>query len=351
MIRFGSTFTAMLALPLFMGLAQPIRAQDRNMTFNGVSRHYILHAPPGLTKPPVVFILHGSGMSGRQMVDITKMDAVSDREKFLVVYPDGVNNSFNTSGAVDFEFFLAILDTLDNIYHVDRNRVYAAGFSQGGVMSYHIACRYADKFAAVAPVSGRIQETCTPKRPIPLLAIFGTKDVLTPAAFMKDMAAIADFDGCPKTPSVVTRPYPADNANSAVTHMEFGPCNDGIAVWADSVRGGPHEWPMDTQTKMNASEEVWSFFKQWSLDQPTRLRHPPSAGPGRGIRAGFVAGRLEVRGVVPASRLRVFDLRGQLVARAGNARIPLDFRSLPGGVYWLQAESEGRVESLRLAKP
>lgn len=352
---------AALAVCLYAGAFHPASAQDQNMNFNGVSRHYILHAPAGIEKPPVVFILHGSAMSGKQMQDITKMDAVADREKFLVVYPDGVNNSFKTSGPTDFEFFLAILDTLDAKYRIDRNRVYAAGFSQGGVMSYHIACRYADKFAAVAPVSGRIQETCTPKRPIPLLAIFGTKDVLSPDAFMKDMASIADFNGCPKTPAVTARPYPADNANSTVTHMEFGPCKEGVAVWADSVRGGPHEWPMDTRTKMNASEEVWGFFKKWTLAGPVTdagySRSPEKQG---GIRATLAGGRLGLLGVVPGMRIRVFDLHGRLVlARMASQSAhsgtdagggSMDLGEIPAGVFLLKADGPGRSESLRVAR-
>lgn len=324
-------------------------AQDQTIQFGGTARHFILHAPSGLSKPPVVFVLHGSGMTGAQMVSNTKMDAVADKEKFIAVYPNGINNSWQTAPATDFEFLLAIVDTLDARFHVDRERIYVSGFSQGGVMSYHAACRYADKFAAVAPVSGRIQETCVPKRPIPLLAIFGTSDVLTPAAFMKDLGTIADFDGCPKT-AEVTRPYPAGNASSVVTHMVFGPCKNGIEVWADSVKGGPHEWPMDTKTKMNASEEVWGFFKKWTLSGTTGIARR-EGGAGNGIKAAFAAGKLEVAGAEAGSRIQVFDLRGRLAAASDEARMPLDFRGRPGGVYWVKVEGNGRTACARVAVP
>jgi poly(3-hydroxybutyrate) depolymerase len=324
-------------------------AQVQTIPFGGASRQFILHAPSGLSKPPVVFVLHGSGMTGQQMVDNTRMNAVSDREKFLAVYPDAINKSWNTSASTDFGFLLAIVDTLDARYHIDRNRVYASGFSQGGVMSYHIACRYADKFAAVAPVSGRLQETCAPKRAIPMLAIFGTQDVLTPAAFLKDVATIADADGCPKTPSV-TRPYPAGSPNSVVTQLRFGPCQDGVEVWADSVRGGPHEWPMNTATKINGSEEVWAFFKQWTLDGTPALSRPGAAPLARKGSVAFARGLLRWEGLDVGARLRVFDPGGRLRAEAPAEAGQIPFRA-PPGVYRVLAEAAGRASVFAIVVP
>jgi poly(3-hydroxybutyrate) depolymerase len=319
-------------------------AQDQTLQFGGVARHFILHAPTGLSKPPVVFVLHGSGMTGSQMVANTKMDAVADKEKFLAVYPNGINNSWQTAPATDFEFLLAIVDTLDARYHIDRDRVYVSGFSQGGVMAYHAACRYADKFAAVAPVSGRIQETCVPKRTIPLLAIFGTSDVLTPDAFMKDLGIVADFDGCPKTPAII-RPYPAGNSASVVTHMQFGPCKDGVEVWADSVKGGPHEWPMDTKTKMNGSEEVWGFFKQWTLHGPVTSARQVQGYKRDRISAVYAAGAVRLDGIESGMRIRILDHQGRLVfeAKAGAGEIP--FRAKTSGVYQVVAERNRQTTS------
>ena len=335
---------------LFAWAAASASAQDQTIPFGGVARHFILHVPTGISKPPVVFVLHGTGMTGSQMVANTKMDAVADREKFIAVYPNGVNNSWQTAPATDFEFLLAIVDTLDARYHVDRDRVYVSGFSQGGVMAYHAACRYADKFAAVVPVSGRIQETCTPKRPIPLLAIFGTSDVLTPSAFMKDVGTIADFDGCPKTPTV-TRPYPESNPNSAVTHMEFGPCKNGVAVWADSVKGGPHEWPMNTATKMNGSEEVWGFFKQWTLKGSATPARPASEGRQDRISAAYAAGALKLNGIEAGSRIRILDYRGRLVSEARAGAGEMRFLGQPSGIYQVVVEGKGQSSPLRIAIP
>jgi poly(3-hydroxybutyrate) depolymerase len=304
-------------------------AQDQTIRFGGVARHFILHVPAGLSKPPVVFVLHGTGMTGAQMVTNTKMDAVADKEKFLAVYPNGINNSWQTAPATDFEFLLAIVDTLDARYHIDRERVYVSGFSQGGVMAYHAACRYADKFAAVAPVSGRIQETCTPKRTIPLLAIFGTADVLSPAAFMQDMGIIANFDGCPKTP-VITSPYPVGNPGSAVTHMEFGPCRDGIKVWADSIKGGPHEWPMNA---MNGSEEVWGFFKEWTLHGAVTAARPLPEERRVRFLAAYAGGVLKMDGVEAGARIRILDHQGRLVFETKAVVGDIPFRAKSFGVY------------------
>jgi polyhydroxybutyrate depolymerase len=47
---------------------------------------------------------------------------------------------------------LALIDTIDARYHIDRNSVYVSGFSKGGGVTFALACKYADAFAAIAPV-------------------------------------------------------------------------------------------------------------------------------------------------------------------------------------------------------
>ena len=109
----------------------------------------------------------------------------------LVVYPSakpnwnsGFGNDLNwpTPDINDIGFISSLIDTLSNRYNVDLNRIYAAGFSNGGFMAYNLACQLSDRITAVASVAGVMStETavnCNPSRPIPVLHIHGTDDTI-----------------------------------------------------------------------------------------------------------------------------------------------------------------------------
>jgi poly(hydroxyalkanoate) depolymerase family esterase len=344
------------ALMLLASAGAFAQSQNLTMQIGGVARKYILYAPTGLpANPPLVYVIHGFNMTGQQEVGLTKMNAVADKGKFLVVYPDALLDasnqpSWDMSGQNDYKFLLAIIDSADAKYHIDRNKVYASGFSQGGFMSFQLGCRYADKFAAIAPVSGLLNGTCKPSRAVPMFLTFGTADVATPASFMQSVDAWVKLAECPATPKV-TRPYPATNPNSVVTRIEYGPCKDGTAVMADSVKGGPHEWPMNTQTKVNNSEEVWAFFQKYSL--PTAMGiggNGPGARAGR-LSASFAHGKIRLHGARDGITVRILDTRGRVVAAAPAGPADLEFEGIPGGVYQVLASGNGESDAFTISVP
>lgn len=332
-------------------------AQSQNQTFQvaGVARKYILHAPAGLpANPPLVYVIHGFNMSGQQEVQLTRMNAVADREKFIVVYPDALPNSSNQqswdmAGENDYKFLLAIIDTVDARHPIDRNRVYASGFSQGGFMSFQLGCRYADVFAAIAPVSGLLNQACSPKRPVPMKFTFGTNEGFAVSGFVESAVKWVDLNGCNTTPTV-TRPYPAGNPNSVVTRLAYSGCRQGADVVVDSVKGGPHEWPMNTQTKINNSEEVWAFFKKYTLSGSTALPLPSPAGRARFL-ARYSDGIIRLEGVDGNSRVRILDHRGRVIAEAPAGQGRFGFQGRPSGVYQVLVDGAGTRAALKIAIP
>src|SRR5690606_25352145 len=120
-----------LAAASLFAAASGAIAQTQTLQVAGVTRNYILHAPAGLgEKPPLVFVIHGFNMTGQQEVNLTRMNAVADREKFIVVYPNALPNgsnqqSWDMSGPNDFAYLLAIIDSVDARHGIDRNKVYA----------------------------------------------------------------------------------------------------------------------------------------------------------------------------------------------------------------------------------
>lgn len=347
MIRFSATAAACLAL---LAGAQA-QTSTVNMQFGGKARSYILHLPTGGgTKLPLMFILHGFGMTAADQQNGVKMDVISDREKFIVAYPNAIDKNWDQTGDSDWKFILAVLDSIDAKHSVERSRVYLAGFSQGAGMAHAGGCRYADKFAAIAPVSGNIPADCKPVRAIPMFLTFGTNDIATPQKFMQSASSWAALDSCAATPTVI-RPYPASNPASLVTRIAWTGCRSGTAVIADSVSGGPHEWPMDTRTKVNNSEEVWTFFKGYSLSGTTSLPRTalPFSRPTGSV--AFTQGRIRWEGVGYGASLRVFEPGGRLVAEANAGRGDIPFQGRPAGVYRVVAKAGGKASVFTIAVP
>ena len=341
----------------FLCLATGAFAQTQTIQVAGKARTYILHAPTGLTDPPLVFVIHGFNMTGQQMVGITRMNTIADREKFVVVYPNALPNasnepSWNLSGPDDYAFLMAIIDSAKARQKVDPKRVYASGFSQGGFMTFQLGCRYSEVFAAIGPVSGTFQNpsACAPKRAVPMMLTFGTNEGFSVDGFIKSGTDWVKLNGCNATPAV-QKPYPPTLANSVVTRSTYSGCREGTEVVTQSVEGGGHEWPMDTRTRVNNSEETWTFFKKYTLPGPMDIsRRSGQAGSG-GIKASLIEGKVRLLGVAAESQVRVFDTRGMRVATEAGARGEPAFRVQAGGVYQVLVGHAGRTEVLRIAVP
>ena len=348
------------ACALVVLMSAPGFSQTQRMTIAGVQRSYILHAPSGLDNPPLVLNIHGFNMSASSEQGYTQMDKIADRDKFIVVYPDALPNSSNQqswdlTGNNDYTFLLAIIDTVDKKYQIDRSRIYACGFSQGGFMSFQLACRYSDIFAAIAPTSGLITMggggACTLKRPLSMRLTFGTDDVATPAQFMQCVTTWLALDSCPSTP-VITRPYPASNPNSVVTRIYYGPCAQGTEVIADSIHTGQHEWPMNTSDRINNSEETWAFLKKFSLPDPTPVVRTTGAQPVHAsVSASYHAGTIQLRGIREAASVRVIDTEGRVVAAATPTGDRFSFSNKPSGVYMVRIQGKGGAVARRILVP
>lgn len=130
------------------------------------ARTYRLHVPAGLPAgpAPLVVALHSALSSGAVMELLSRLDLVADREKFLVVYPDGepagarvwnAGDCCNRSRSDDVGFLVGLIDHLVATQRADRARVYVTGISNGAMMAYRLACQRADRIAAFAPVAAR----------------------------------------------------------------------------------------------------------------------------------------------------------------------------------------------------
>ncbi len=270
---------------------------------DGRQRTYLVHLPSGYSRQsdrafPLVFALHGGTGSGRTTGGLTGFNAVSDRNDFIVAYPDGIEEFWASGigttpperlGVDDVAFFSALIDKLAADYRVDRRRVYSCGISNGGAMSQRLACELGSKIAAVAAISSTMPEPlamrCAPTRPIPIMYMHGTEDPLAPIegrqsavnGNLLSLAASVDkwlgVNRC-STPPTVTHLPDIANDGTRVRREDYGGCANPVVVYV--IEGGGHTWPGGVQylpvavigrtsRDINASEIIWEFFKQFQL--------------------------------------------------------------------------------------
>ena len=294
--------TILLLCGLFLLTASAVTlaaSVSETLKSGGDLRNYWLVRPEGLenTKPaPLLMVLHGSAGSGEDMMTVTQrgFERLADKEKFVVVYPDALERRWNDQGGTvdDVGFLLAIVDKLVADGLVDKNRIYVAGISNGGMMAQRLACEQADRIAGIATVAGGLPEplqaTCKPARALPVLVIHGTEDPIVPWSG----GAVAGFEDFGKVLSaretakfwaannrcgdggVIAAEPDRDPKDGTRVKMEvFASCPAGAAVKLAAVEGGGHTWPGGyqylperfigrTSQDVDANSLIWNFFKE-----------------------------------------------------------------------------------------
>ncbi len=153
----------------------------------GRDRVYRLHKPAGLpASASLVVVLHGGFGSAEQAERSYGWDQLADSAKFVAVYPDGVKRAWNVNGGGccgrpaeenidDVGFISAVVANVAKNIGIDASRVYATGMSNGGIMSYTLACN-TTLFAAIGPVAGTQLDPCRSPHPVSVMAVHGTAD-------------------------------------------------------------------------------------------------------------------------------------------------------------------------------
>jgi polyhydroxybutyrate depolymerase len=223
------------------------------LTLGTLQRTYLVHTPPGYTgntPVPVVFDFHGLGSDGAGQKAFSRWDELGDTEGFIVVYPDGVDKSWNAGVCCsddksidDVAFVRAIIGALQSDACIDPKRVYATGCSNGGGMSYKLACEAADVIAGVAPVDfdcvdGSACSQCKPSRAVTEVQFRGTGDSLVDydgsGAFMgaqKNFELWGDLNMCTGTPSALP---------STSACQSYPACGGGAETVLCTVQSGTH---------------------------------------------------------------------------------------------------------------
>ncbi|HUO40161.1 MAG TPA: PHB depolymerase family esterase [Mycobacterium sp.] len=250
------------------------------MSFGGLSRTYRVYKPAGLpAAAPLVVMLHGGFGSGEQAEKSYGWDPLADSAKFIVAYPDGIGRAWNVHGCCgqparegidDVGFITAMVSQISNSIGVDPARVDATGISNGGMMSYTLACNSA-VFAAIGPDSATQPDACSAPHPTSVMHIHGTADRLIPynggqGASVVDGPAVADVNAFWR--NVDQCAAPAVSTGAAVT-TSTAECAGNRSVVLITIDGGGHQWPGGTtflergdpmSQVLNATATFWEFF-------------------------------------------------------------------------------------------
>lgn len=284
------------------------RTVELTLSHDGFERKYLLYSPPfelpRSDAKPLLFVLHGGGGTHRGMVRLTKsrFNQLADRDGFFVVYPQGIGKAWNEGrgdliseahrrGIDDVGFFRALIEYLVSKHPIDSDRVFVTGISNGGLMSFRLACSLSDKIRAIAPVTASIPSAilplCRAESTVSLAVFNGTEDPLVPyyggqsAVFRRQRGEVLSTDEtirtwlaknrCTPEPEVTALPDLTKDG-TRVTKTEYTQCGAGSKVVLYRIEGGGHTWPGGrqylpvrligrTSRDLNACDEIWSFFR------------------------------------------------------------------------------------------
>lgn len=258
-----------------------------------LERRFRIHIPDDLQEgAPLVIVMHGYSSSARTIESYAGMNDLADEHGFVVVYPQGTkddwgNNFFHvgyefheSKDVDDIAYLHALIDYLQLSLSLSQSNVFSTGMSNGGDMSYMLACQ-SDKIRAIAPVAGcmmkHIFDSCEPSKSIPVLEIHGTEDDVTLVN-----GDLENQEGWgPYMPLDDTIQFwvahnqlnemdvePVENTDTAdgstvVFHRYYSE-SDSTEVWFYEVEGGGHDWPGAFGNQdIHSSQLAWQFFSKY----------------------------------------------------------------------------------------
>jgi poly(3-hydroxybutyrate) depolymerase len=260
---------------------------------------------------PLVVMLHGCKQTPEDFAAGTRMNALAEREGFLVAYPEQPLRRqlqrcwqwFDLTareGGREVQALAMLVDALADRHDVRRDQIYLAGLSAGAAMAGVLALRYPRKFAAVALHSGVVIGAADSPRaglkamrhgaagdpallldaagispgsePMPALILHGMEDDAVHPVNARLLAR--QFLAYNNLPDRLDGQF--DGGRDAVTAMPAGHYVDArfrtqqrdlvqlceIAGLGHAWSGGDDKYRFHSATGPDASMLMWDFFRQ-----------------------------------------------------------------------------------------
>lgn len=249
---------------------------------DGLERKYIIYTPQGYdgtSKLPLLLNFHGfSGLAGEYM-SYTNMTPIADSENFILVYPQGsdldgsshwnaaLNGGDNKSEVDDLGFIEALINKLSSENLIDTNKVYAVGYSNGGMMSYALACYKSNLISAIGSVSGYMLQTeCTPSHSIPLIKFHGTTDYYDGGGVYNSVDSVlnfwVNFNNTDLDPIINN----IDDNGTSIVSYKYKNGDNNVSVEHYKIIGGEHVWFNNDFNGKNTGQLIWDFLSQYDIN-------------------------------------------------------------------------------------
>ncbi|HEV7230158.1 MAG TPA: T9SS type A sorting domain-containing protein [Bacteroidia bacterium] len=355
--------------------------------YGGVYRNYRLYIP-AIYQPtkavPLVFNLHGLGSNAAQQEYYGDFRPIADTADFILAHPNGTKgpsgqgwNNFGTpgTGVDDIGFISALIDTISKKYSIDHNRVFSTGMSNGGFMSYELACFLSNRIAAIASVSGSMiashYNACNAQHPTPVMEIHGTTDPVV--SYPGNGGIVASihidtlvhhwvvYDHASLTPVITQLPDINMTDGCTVEHQVYSNGRQGSSVELYKVINGGHDWPGapinagngNTNRDFSASKEIWRFFSQYHLNILTGISETKEEVASWTLFPNPAKDGFEIRISSPGNTnwiLHVYDALGQEIRNQKliDENNYISRNGLPAGMYTVRISngSESQVKKV-----
>ena len=266
------------------------------LTHKGLDRYYYIQLahPEAEGLSSVLFNLHGYGSNALEQMNYTNFNNLANTKEnnFILIHPQGAplntvltssSSHWNSGGWTigstvdDVDFIDTIIKLVSQKYNLNQDRIYSTGMSNGGFMSYHLACNLSSKIAAIASVTGSMSketyEDCNPTHSTSILQVHGTIDATVPfdgnsALGMRSINDVMDYwklyDACEIEPiSIVTDYF---DIEISVQHDTYLNCLNDVQVELYKIEGMGHRWPNKQRYGISATEKIWEFINLYDIN-------------------------------------------------------------------------------------
>lgn len=241
---------------------------NETMTIDGITRTYLLNLPPGYYNASdfsLVIAMHGGGGDAVQFETTSRLTEKANASEFIVVYPEGVQSTgllgvrtwnagkccayASATNINDVNFISQLIDKLVSTYKINPKKIYATGHSNGGMMSYRLACELSDKIAAIAPngCTMVMKQWCAPSRAVPVLHMHSVADTNVPYeggigngltnVYFPPVDSVLNVWSLINDCTITSQVFVDDNRYK---FTEWSDCSDNVMIWYYLTKDGGH---------------------------------------------------------------------------------------------------------------